>query len=277
MGPAAARAVHGRDYFYNGPVAQAVDRFSAASGGPLRAADFVRHRVRVEAPITTCYRGHHVYEAGPNSSGHPLLQQLNMLEQFDVSGMRFLSPELVHLMVEAKRLAYIDREAFLADPDDTNIPLEGLLSKAYAAERAALIDPSRAAPHVAPGNPWPYCQVASERPHPREFAVLDAKEDTTHFCIVDNEGNAVSQLRSLNIRLGSQAVVPGIGMLMNNRMTYWHLDPAHPNYLRAGARTRHTMNPVMVFPAAVESGATARAWPQPICGATVRRLRCSAA
>ncbi len=253
-----ALAQHGRDYFYNGPVAEAVDRFSTATGGLLRLADFARHRVRVEAPITTTYRGHHVYEAGPNSSGHLLLQQLNMLERFDVSSLPFLSPELVHLMVEAKRLAYIDREAFLSDPDDTKIPLEGLLSKSYAAERAALIDPHRAAARVSPGDPWAHGSGAPGSPRSSEFAVLNAREDTTHFCVVDSEGNAVSQLQSLNMMFGSQVVVPETGMLLNNRMAYWHLDPRHPNYLRPGARTRHTMNPVMVFPDAVENGATLR-------------------
>ncbi|MDE1179989.1 gamma-glutamyltransferase [Paraburkholderia sp.] len=252
-------ATHGRDYFYNGPVADAIDRFSAAANGLLRREDMARHRVRVEAPITTTYRGKHVYEAGPNSSGHLLLQQLSMLEQFDIGAMDYLSPEAVHLMVEAKRLAYIDREAFLSDPDDTDIPLAGLLSKSYAAERAALIRPDAAAASVAPGDPWQHdASSAAARQAPSSFKVLNAREDTTHFCVVDSDGNAVSQLQSLNMMFGSQAVVPGTGIILNNRMTYWHLDPSHPNYLRPGARTRHTMNPVMVFDDRAESGGPLR-------------------
>lgn len=246
--------VHGRDYFYRGPIADAIDKYSAAADGLMRRVDLERHLVRVEAPITSTYRGRHIYEAGPNSSGHLLLQQLNMLEQFDIASMGYLSPEAVHLMVEAKRLAYIDREAFLSDPDDTDIPLVGLLSKAYAAERAATIRFDAAAKSVSPGNPWPFNGTAASKSAPDSFKVLNAKEDTTHFCIVDHEGNAVSQLQSLNMMFGAQTVVPGTGIILNNRMTYWHLDPSHPNYLRPGARTRHTMNPVMVFDDAVESG-----------------------
>lgn len=250
--------LHGRDYFYTGPIADAIERFSTQADGLLRRVDMERHRARVEAPIVATYRGKHVYEAGPNSSGHLLLQQLNMLEQFDIPSLGYLSPEAVHLMVEAKRLAYIDREAFLSDPDDTDIPLQGLLSKAYAQERAALIKLDAAASYVAPGNPWAYNGAAPARDIPNDFTVQHSKEDTTHFCVVDAEGNAVSQLQSLNMMFGSQAVVPGTGIILNNRMTYWHLDPKHPNYLRAGARTRHTMNPVMVFDDAVESGTPLR-------------------
>lgn len=251
-------ALHGRDYFYNGPVADAIEKFSSHTNGLLRREDLTRHRVRVEAPISTTYRGKHVYEAGPNSSGHLLLQQLNMLESFNIGAMDYLSPEAVHLMVEAKRLAYIDREAFLSDPDDTDVPLQGLLSKQYAAERAALIRPERSLAAVSAGDPWNYVENRLGKQAPAEFKVLNAKEDTTHFCIVDSEGNAVSQLQSLNMMFGSQAVVPGTGIILNNRMTYWHLDPEHPNYLRPGARTRHTMNPVMVFDRPAETGVPLR-------------------
>jgi gamma-glutamyltranspeptidase/glutathione hydrolase len=236
-------AREGRDGFYRGPIAAAM----VAAGDWFQPEDFRRHHTRIDPAITTDYRGYTVCEAPPNSSGITLLQMLNLIEQFPIGEMRALSAEAIHLMVEAKRLAFIDREAYLGDLETVAMPITGLLSKAYAAERARLIDPTRAAETVRPGNAWIHDPDGAGHSAPAAVRLKHRDGDTTHFCIVDGEGNAVGQLQSLNMMFGAQIVVPGTGMLLNNRMTYWHVDQDHPNALTPGVRVRHTMNPVMVF------------------------------
>ncbi len=235
----------GRDAYYEGPVAEAMVKFSEEQGGLLSMKDFADCRSRWEAPISTTYRGYSVYEAPPNSSGHVLLQELNLVEHFDVSGMGCNTAESIHLMVEAKKLAFADREAYMADPDFVEVPTAGLVSKPYAKERAALINLERAAAEVRQGDPWGH-QPGARRP--RAVAAASAQEeDTTCFVVVDRRGNAVCQLQSIQSSLGSSVVAGDTGVLLNNRMTYWHLDPHHVDCLQPGKRVRHTMNPVMVF------------------------------
>lgn len=223
----AALAAEGPEFFYRGPVARALLDFSGAHDGLFDPEDLAGLRAFWQDPIRTTYRGHEVLEYPPNSSGHVLLQELNLIEHWDIAGMGLLSPEAIHLMVEAKKLAFADRERYVADPDWVKIPLERLLSKEYAAERARLIDPERAAPDVLAGEP-------------------EAAEETTCFCVADRCGNAVCQLQSIQSGWGSGLVLPGTGILLNNRMTYWHLEEGHPDVLMPGKRVRHTMNPFMV-------------------------------
>ncbi|MDA0262916.1 MAG: gamma-glutamyltransferase [Chloroflexi bacterium] len=234
----------GRDAFYEGEIAQAMVRFIQEQGGILSMKDLAGCRSRWEEPISTTYKGHTVYEAPPNSSGHVLLQELNMVEQYDLQAMGCNSAESIHLMVEAKKLAFIDREAYMADPDHTDVPTQGLISKEYAKERAKLIDPNRAA-DPAHGDPWAYQNGSGSAGRVTTGAVQE--EDTTCFVIVDRWGNAVCQLQSIQSSLGSSIVAGNTGILLNNRMTYWHLDPEHVDCLQPGKRVRHTMNPVMVF------------------------------
>ncbi|MGH2355905.1 MAG: gamma-glutamyltransferase family protein, partial [Chloroflexota bacterium] len=139
-------AEHGRDYFYTGPVARAIDATAQAHGGAITHDDLANYHARWQEPIHTTYRGRTVYESPPNSSGHVLLQELNVLESFDLRGLGWISAEAIHLMVEAKKLAFADRERYLADPDFVQVPIGGLLSKDYAAERRRLIDRGKAAP-----------------------------------------------------------------------------------------------------------------------------------
>ena len=238
----------GRDAFYHGKIAHRLVRFSEEQGGLLTEADFAQCRSRWEEPIGTSYRGYTVYEAPPNSSGHVLLQELNLIEQFDLKGLGCNTAETIHRMVEAKKLAFIDREAFLADPDFIEIPTDGLVSKEYAKERVKLIHPDRAAISVQPGDPWQHqkdrrkVSMAS-----RLSTVSESKKDTTCFAVVDRWGNAVCQLQSLQSPFGSSLIAGNSGILLNNRMTYWHLEADHPDCLQPGKRVRHTMNPVMVF------------------------------
>ena len=243
----------GRDAFYEGETAQAIVKFSGEQGGILSLKDLADCRSRWEVPISTTYHGHAVYEAPPNSSGHVLLQELNIVEQFDLKALGCNTPESIHMMVEAKKLAFADREAYMADPDWVDVPIGGMLSKQYAAERARLIDPDRAADVVAQGDPWSY-QPANYGRRPKAAATglqgpggAMQEEDTTCFVVVDRWGNAVCQLQSIQSSLGSSIVAGDTGILLNNRMTYWHLDPDHPDCLEPGKRVRHTMNPIMVF------------------------------
>lgn len=247
----------GRDAFYKGPVAEKLAAYMEQAGGILTKEDLARFHMRWESPISTTYRGHTVYEAPPNSSGHVLLQELNMIEHFDMASLGLTTAEAVHLMVEAKKLAFADREAYLADPDVVDVPIEGLVSKEYAAERARLIDPERAAEGVTEGDPWAFMERApdaAKRFHRKDARAKELASDTTHYCVVDAEGNAVDGLQSLSSSYGAQVICPGTGMLLNNRMNYWHLEKEHADLLQPGKRVRQTMNPVMLFDGPAEAG-----------------------
>ena len=241
-----AIAEEGRAVFYEGSVGERIVRFVREQGGLLTMRDLAACSARWQDPIWTEYRGHRVCEAPPNSSGHVLLQELAMLDQFDIGSQGWDAAETIHLMVEAKKLAFIDREAYLADPDYVDVPIEGLLSREYARRRAGLIDRQTAAGQVAPGDPWAF-QDAGPASRPGRTGGMADGEDTTCFVVVDSEGNAVSQLQSLQSAWGSSLIAGDTGILLNNRMTYWHLDPDHVDCLAPGKRVRHTMNPVMVF------------------------------
>ncbi len=236
-------AEEGEEAFYRGRIADAIHRCAEQYDGLITRDDLARYRARWQEPISVDYRGYTVFEAPPNSSGHVLLQMLNLVEPFDLAGLGPNTTASVHLMVEAKKLAFADREAYLADPDFVDVPIDGLLSKEYARERLGAIDLGRAAREVAPGNPWSYAGLRSPR---RSLRMDPDRAETTCFAVVDREGNAVCQLQSLQSGFGSGLVVPGTGILLNNRMTYWHLDPDHVDCLAPGKRVRHTMNPVMV-------------------------------
>ena len=217
----------GREVFYEGEIAKAIGEFSQNHYGLLTADDLGDYHAHWAEPIHVNYRGYEVYEMPPNSSGHILLQELNIVELFDMQELGCNTAESVHLMVEAKKLAFADREKYMADPGWVDIPLEGMLSKTYAAEQAERIERGNAAIDVPAGAP-------------------EAHEDTTCFCTADREGNLVCVLQSIQSGFGSSLVAGDTGILLNNRMTYWHLEEGHPNCLMPGKRVRHTMNPVIV-------------------------------
>ena len=177
-------------------------------------------------------------------------------------------------MTECKKLAFADREAYMADPDFVDVPIEGMLNKEYASERARMIDfeHSLSDDEAREGDPWAFMDRGpdsskkyrrdglihkpdgSSVPHDAFAARGAAGSDTTHFCVVDRWGNAVGELQSIQMGYGSGLIAGNTGVLLNNRMTYWHLDPDHIDHLRPGQRVRHTMNPVMVTDAPVEAG-----------------------
>ena len=236
----------GRETFYQGEIARAIVKFSEEQGGILSMQDLANCRARWQEPIATTYHDHTVYEAPPNSSGHILLQELNMVESFDLESLGCNTAESIHVMVEAKKLAFVDREAYVADPDYIDVPLEGLLSKEYARDRAKLIDPERASYEARAGDPWAY-QSGRPRGRPAKVGAGQEQEDTTCFVVVDGQGNAICQLQSIQSAWGSSLIAGDTGILLNNRMTYWHLEEDHVDCLVPGKRVRHTMNPVMVF------------------------------
>ena len=184
----------GRDAFYQGEIARAMVKFCQEQGGLLTMKDLADCRSRWQEPISTTYKGHTVYEAPPNSSGHVLLQELNMVEHFDLKSLGCSTAESIHMMVEAKKLAFIDREAYMADPDHTDVPTLGLISKEYAKERAKLIDLNRASDPTH-GDPWVFQSGFSGAGRVAAGAIQE--EDTTCFVIVDRWGNAVCQLQSI--------------------------------------------------------------------------------
>jgi gamma-glutamyltranspeptidase/glutathione hydrolase len=232
--PALANTLHligerGRDVFYKGEIAEKIDAFMQANGGWLRKADFEKHASTWVDPVSTNYRGYDVFELPPNGQGIATLQLLNILEGFDLRTMGRNSPETLHTMIEAKKIVWADRAKFYADPDFAKIPLTGLLSKTYAAERRKLIDPNHAAKTVPSGNP-----------------ALEGG-DTIYMCTADDEGNMVSLIQSNYRAMGSGIVVPGLGFMFQDRGELFSMQPGHANVYAPGKRPFHTIIPGFVM------------------------------
>jgi len=222
-------AEQGRDAFYRGPITEAIVAFSDDNDGFFSMEDFDRHRSEWVDPLSATYRGVTLYELPPNSQGLAALQMLNILENFDLKAMGRDSVDFWHTLVEAKKLAYEDRARFYADPAFADLPIEGLLSKDYARERAALIDPKRAARRLEAGNP---------RLH---------EGDTTYLTVADEQGNMVSLIQSNYTGFGSGYVVEGWGFGLQDRGGLFNLDPESPNYLEPGKRPFHTIIPAFAM------------------------------
>lgn len=229
-------ALGGREAFYRGPVMQRIMAFSRENGGLFTPEDWAEHRTQVCEPLRVTYRGYTVHGQPPVSQGHILLQQLNLIEGFDLVGMGPGSADTIHVQVEAKKQAFADRTAYLGDPDFVRVPVSALLSKEYAARRRRQIDLQRAAVNVQAG----------EVPH-----------DTTCFCVADRWGNAVSFIQSVFWGFGCGVAAKGTGVLFNNRMTGFSLDPSSPNVLAPGKRPAHTLNACVVTQGTEERGVLA--------------------
>jgi gamma-glutamyltranspeptidase/glutathione hydrolase len=219
-------ASDGAETFYRGALAARLVAGMQEAGVLVDARDLDACQPQLQAPIEIRYRGFRVTQTPPNSTGFTMLQMLKIAEHFDLAA---LDPvQRIHVLVEAKKRAFLDRERFGTDPRFGEVPLDRLLSDAYADECAAAIDLSRAA------------DLALAEP---EAAV----GDTTYFAVVDAAGNAVSGIQSINSGFGSGVTAGDTGVLLNNRMAYWHLAQGHANRLAPGKRVRHTMNAPMVF------------------------------
>lgn len=215
----------GRKAFYEGALAERIAAGVQAMGGFMTPDDLAGHSADVLEPLSVNYRGFTVYETPPNSQGLILLEELKIAEGWDLARWGHLSPDAVHHMVEAKKLAFEDRQRFAGDPVFIDFDAKTVLTDEWAAERRGAVDPARAQSTDAAANP----------------------ADTTSFVVMDGEGNACSFIQSLYAQWGSAVAIDGTGIIMNNRMTGFSLDPAHPNVLAPGKRTMHTLNTYLVF------------------------------
>ena len=232
-----------RQAFYEGDIAQRIVAFAQAQGGLLRRADLADFVTKVESPASLTYRGYEVFKCGPWSQGPVFLQQLRLLEGFDLRALGHNTSAYIHLVTEAAKLAFADREAYYGDPDFIQVPLAELLSERYAAVRRTLIDPERASLQLRPGDPV-RCQALQTPP-----ALLIGREwqrGTVHVAVVDGQRNMVAATPS-GAWLADSPVIPGVGFPLNTRMQVFYLDENHPNALVPGKRPRTTLTPSMVL------------------------------
>ncbi|MDF1712589.1 MAG: gamma-glutamyltransferase [Akkermansiaceae bacterium] len=222
-------AKEGLESFYRGGIAEEMVKFFAENDGFLTADDFSGHRSEWIKPVSINYRGYEVYELPPNGQGIAALQMLKILESYDLKAMGLRSPELLHLMIETKKLVYEDRAKFYADPDFTRAPLGRLLSAEYAAERKALIDPARASRRLMAGK-----------------AELNSG-DTIYLTTADSDGNMVSLIQSNYRGIGSGVVAPGLGFCFQDRGQLFTLEQGHANCYAPGKRPFHTIIPAFVM------------------------------
>jgi gamma-glutamyltranspeptidase/glutathione hydrolase len=237
----------GRDAFYKGAIARAIVADMRKRDGLLDERDFAEHKADWVEPISTTYRGYEVYEMPPNTQGFVVLEMLNILEGFDVKAMGHNSPEALHALVEAKRIAFADRAAYDGDP--ASVPasvLKTLISKDYAALRRKEIDPQHAAESykagVMPGVP-PTAAIAEAL---QNFTGMD-RGDTIYMTAADGKGNFVSLIQSLFSDFGSGVVAGDTGILLHNRGSAFNLTPGSPDQIAPHKRPLHTLIPAFVM------------------------------
>jgi gamma-glutamyltranspeptidase/glutathione hydrolase len=221
-------AREGIEAFYGGEIGEAIVEFSQKHQGLLAREDFVHHATAWVEPISSTYRGYTIYELPPNGQGVTALEMLNILEGYDMAGLGHNSPDYLHLLIEAKKIAFSDRDYFITDPEFETIPLDILLSKDYAQQCRMKIDHNKAMRRSGPFM------------RPR-------KSDTVYVSAVDQEGNAVSFITSIFMHFGSGMVVDKTGIVLQNRGFSFSLDSEHPNCLMPNKRPMHTIIPGMVF------------------------------
>ena len=218
-----AIAQGGHAAFHEGGLAAEFARFAKERGGFFTAADFAAQSARWGEPISGSYRGVTLYQTPAPTQGFTVLQMLNLIEPLELHRKEFLGPDHAHLLVQAKQIAYHDRDRWLADPRFAEVPIERLISKPYADERRALIDPARA---------LSWDRVPS-------YGSLSG--DTVYIATFDAEGNAASLIHSLYGVFGSTVVAGDTGVVLQNRGAYFSLDPRHPNRLEPGKTPLHTL------------------------------------
>ena len=217
----------GRDAFYKGDIAKTIDQYMKKHGGMLRYEDMASHTSNWVEPISTNYRGYDVWELPPNGQGTAALQMLNILEPYDIRSMGFGSAEYLHVLTEAKKLAYEDRAKFYADPEFNQLPTEELISKEYAAERRKLISMDEAA------DAYPAGEIESG--------------NTTYLTVADKDGNMVSLIQSIYAVFASGMVPDGLGFVLQNRGQMFNVkDADHFNVLEPGKRPFHTIIPAFI-------------------------------
>lgn len=222
-------ADQGPSAFYQGDIAKAILRTSQTLGGVMEAADLAEFSSEWVEPISSDYRGWRVYELPPNGQGMAALQMLNIMELTPAAAAGPHSPAEMHKKIEAMKLAYGDLDSYIADPRFAKLPVPGMLSKAYARERASLINPNKANCDMKAGTP--------------------PASDTTYLATVDADGNIASWIQSVSSIFGSGVGVEGMGFHLHNRGAGFKLDPKHPNVLAGRKRPFHT-----IIPAFLEKG-----------------------
>jgi len=253
----------GRDAFYRGDIARRIVAATREAGGLFSEADLAEYHGRVERPYSVAYRDVEVFKAGPWNQSPALLQTLALLNGFDLAGMGAQSVDALHTTIEAVKLAYADRDRYYGDPDFVRVPMRGLLSAEYAAQRRSLIDPTTASLAQRPGDPWPFDGGTPPRSgagHRGRLAVArpagtpaappgEMREagDTTAVEVADAAGNLFSATPSSGWLLGGAFVAGDTGVPLSNRMQAFRLDPASPNVLAGGKRPRTTLTPTIVL------------------------------
>jgi len=245
--------------FYQGPIAEKFAAYMKAEGGLIDQKDLAGIKANEDTPVHINYKGVEVYECPPNSQGFVMLQALNILEGMNVRYMRHNSAPYLHAVTESLKLAFADRNKYVADPKFTpNIPMREMLSKEYATIRRALIDPDKAIAGEAPfGNPrqpmtssqQQQIAYSAPQPGPDYTQVITGEENghTTYLAVIDKDRNMVSVTSSLLSVFGSGHVVKGAGFVLNNRMAYYGLDENDINVLKPGKRVRQTINPALAL------------------------------
>ena len=223
-------ADEGKDGFYKGEIAQAVVDTLAKYDGVMTLEDLAAYEVQVRTPVKSTYRGYKVISSPPPSSGGThLIEILNILENYDVASLEVNSAEYIHLLAEAFKLSYADRAEYMADTAFADVPLDGLTSKEYAAERAALIDDAQAQEFFA-GDPTIYEHT-----------------DTTHYSVADAKGNCVAITKTINYYFGSGVMVDGYGFMMNNQMDDFSTNPESVNKIEPGKKPLSSMSPTVLL------------------------------
>jgi len=221
-------ARHGVKAFYEGKICESVISASESNGGFLSHRDFKDYETTWLAPISADYRGYTVYELPPNGQGITVLEMLNVLEGYGIKNLEHNSPEHLHLLIEAKKAAFQDRDQLITDPEFEKIPMDQLLSKEYARKIRQKIKMDKASA-------------------PSLFAVPERGSETVYLTVVDQNRNAVSLISSLFMAFGSGVVVEGTGFALQNRGKSFSLDPKHKNRIEPHKRPLHTIIPGMLF------------------------------
>jgi gamma-glutamyltranspeptidase/glutathione hydrolase len=209
-------AREGSKAFYQGAIAEAIVAEMEANDGLISKADLAEYQPVIREPIRGTYRGYEIYSMPPPSSGGiHLVQLLNILEAFPLGELGQNTAQTIHLLTESMKLAYADRSKYLGDTDFVSVPISGLISKSYAEQLRRKINLDQATPsqEIAPGNPNPFIE----------------SNNTTHYSVMDNQGNAVANTYTLNFSYGSKITVPGTGILLNNEMDDFSAKPGVPN------------------------------------------------
>lgn len=237
-----------RDLFYRGEMAEEMVRFNREQGGLLAREDLAGFAAKEEPPVSIDYKGTEVVTCGPWCQGPTMGMALGILAGFDLRGMGHNSADYLHTLIEALKLAFADRHSYVGDPDFVEVPIAGLMSAEYAAERRREINPLRAYPEMPyAGNPWAYQGGGSNGPkpaHPEPVGGL-VEADTSYVCVVDRWGNGFSATPSDGI--GGAPITPGLGFALSSRGYQTWLDREHPAGLMPGKRPRLTPNPAMAF------------------------------